>query len=209
MKKILVLILHGSMFQDRYNNVINTWGKDIDHIFYSDHQDIEKNIIKVSDRVDYKSNEEKHINVFKYLIDNKTDYDWFYFCDDDTFVNVSNLIEYAQEANDDLVHGSVLKSTWKKDPNLIYCSGGAGYLISKKILLEICNTIEVVGTGFADVTLGLKLRELNINTHDDFRFKSQYPAFYGITTDEYCKYISFHYIKEYDEMNKLFSSCKK
>ena len=43
--KILVSILHGSMFPSRYDNVIKTWGKDIDHIFYSDHEDLEKHTI--------------------------------------------------------------------------------------------------------------------------------------------------------------------
>ena len=206
--KILVSILHGSMNPDRYDNVIKTWGKDIDHIFYSDHEDLEKNIIVVSDKTHYFSNEEKHINALKYVNDNKPDYDWFFFCDDDTFVNVNNLIEYTKTANDAMVHGSVLKKTWPSDPHLVYCSGGAGYLISKKILSEVCKTIEVTNTGYSDVTLGYKLRDLNILSSDDFRFKSQTPSFFNLEINECCKYITFHYIKHFDEMDKLYNSCK-
>ena len=44
MKKILYVILHGSMNSSRYFNVKETWGKNVDCLFYSDHEDIEKNI---------------------------------------------------------------------------------------------------------------------------------------------------------------------
>jgi hypothetical protein len=206
--KILVSILHGSMFPSRYDNVIKTWGKDIDHIFYSDHEDLEKNIIRVSEKTHYHSNEEKHINALKYVNDNKPDYDWFFFCDDDTFVNVNNLIEYTKTANDAMVHGSVLKKTWPSDLNLVYCSGGAGYLISKKILSEVCKKIDVTNIGYSDVTLGYKLRDLGILSVDDFRFKSQNPSFYNLKINECCDYITFHYIKHFDEMDKLYNSCK-
>ena len=50
-----------------------------------------KKIIKVSDDFTYSSNEPKHVNVIKYLIENDYQYEWFFFCDDDTFVNTKNL----------------------------------------------------------------------------------------------------------------------
>ena len=79
MKKILYVVLHGSVKSERYYNVKETWGKDIDILFYSDYEDVDKKIIKVSDRTDYGSNEEKHVNVIHYLSENNNDYEWFFF----------------------------------------------------------------------------------------------------------------------------------
>ena len=139
MKKILYVILHGSTNPDRYFNVKETWGKDVDCIFYSDHEDKEKNIIKVSDRTDYHSNEDKHVNVIKYLGENINNYEWFFFCDDDTFVNTKKLEELSDNFDKNKVHGQMLKTDNSNgiplpSPILEYCSGGAGYLIHNKIL---------------------------------------------------------------------------
>ena len=93
MKKILYVILHTCTRPERYEAVVNTWGKDVDFIFYADCDDEEKKIIKVSDDTSYSSNEAKHVNVIKYLFDNDYQYEWFFFCDDDTFVNTKKLEE--------------------------------------------------------------------------------------------------------------------
>ena len=74
MINILYCVLHGSVHPDRYNNVINSWGKDQNLLFYSDTEDPDKNIVKVTDRTDYHSNEEKNVNVFKRIFSD--DIDW-------------------------------------------------------------------------------------------------------------------------------------
>ena len=91
MKKILYVILHTCTRPDRYDGVVNSWGKDVDFLFYSDCDNEDKKIVKVSDNSSYSSNEPKHINVIKYLVENNYQYEWFFFCDDDTFVNTKNL----------------------------------------------------------------------------------------------------------------------
>jgi hypothetical protein len=70
MKKILYVILHTCTRPDRHDGIVNSWGKDVDYIFYADCDNEEKKIIKVSDDSSYSSNEPKHINVIKYLIEN-------------------------------------------------------------------------------------------------------------------------------------------
>ena len=45
MKKILYLLLHTQKHGDRYNNCVNTWLQGQDYLFYSDHEELEKNII--------------------------------------------------------------------------------------------------------------------------------------------------------------------
>ena len=55
--------MHTQNQNERYDNVMNTWGGDVDCIFYSDHEDFDKNIIKSSNDSSYKSNEEKFCNI--------------------------------------------------------------------------------------------------------------------------------------------------
>ena len=92
------------MNPQRYINVTETWGKNVDFFFYSDHEDFDKKIIKVSDRTDYQSNEEKHINIIQYVADNIKGYDWYFFCDDDTFVNTKKLESFVIDLDKSCVH---------------------------------------------------------------------------------------------------------
>lgn len=80
MKKILYVILHGESNKQRYFNVKDTWGANSDLLFYGDYNDKLEDVIKVSDDKSYNSNEEKHVNVFKYLSQNpEYNYEWFFF----------------------------------------------------------------------------------------------------------------------------------
>jgi hypothetical protein len=202
MKKILYVILHGSINKERYYNIKETWGSNVDTLFYSDYEELDKNIIKVSNRNDYHSNEEKHINVLKFVNDNIKDYEWFFFCDDDTFVNTKKLETNLEIFNKNSVNGSVI-NCWPSDWNLNYCSGGAGYLIHHELLNTITKNIKILNTGYSDVTLGLHLKDLNIEVIDYNLFRSQSPTSFNYSDYEIKNFISFHYIKTKEEMNSL------
>jgi len=207
MKKILYVLLHGSMNPNRYYNVKETWGKDVDCLFYSDHEDSEKNIIKVSNRTDYHSNEEKHINSIHYVSNNIKDYEWFFFCDDDTFVNTKKLENLLGTFDKNSIHGSLLNDGhWPGDRTLNFCSGGAGYLIHHELLNTIDKNLSILNTGCSDVTLGICLRNLGIDSVNHEFFKSQPPYFFNIPIDETKNYITFHYIKTMDDMKNLLSN---
>lgn len=194
------------MNPQRYTNVVDTWGKNVDFLFYSDHEDIDKKIIKVSDRTDYQSNEEKHINIIQYVSDNITGYDWYFFCDDDTFVNTKKLESFVVDLDKNCVHGSLLPGTWSNDKSLNYCSGGAGYLLHTDTIKLIRPNVRSFSTGFADVTLGLILREMNIKSINYHLFCSQPPEYINVPVTEVKNYISFHYIKTYEKMTELFNN---
>jgi hypothetical protein len=207
MKKILYVILHGSIYHDRYFNVKETWGKEVDCLFYSDYEDLEKNIIKVSDRTDYSSNEEKHVNVIHYISNHIKDYEWFFFCDDDTFVNTKKLEGSLSMFNSDSVHGAVLnQGHWVKDTTLNYCSGGAGYLIHHSLLKLINENISFLNTGYSDVTLGLCIRKLGVKLNNHDFFSTQPPEIAKIPIEETKNYITFHYIKTMDDMKNLLNN---
>lgn len=207
MKTILYVLLHGSMNPNRYINIKETWGKNVDCLFYSDHEDKEKNIIKVSNRTDYHSNEEKHINSLHYVSNNIKDYEWFFFCDDDTFVNTKKLEDILHTFDKDSIHGSLLdEGNWPGDRSLNFCSGGAGYLIHSELLNEIIQHVSILNTGCADVTLGLCLRNLGVKSINHDFFKSQPPSFFNIPIDETKNYITFHYIKTMGDMKQLLEN---
>jgi hypothetical protein len=205
MKKILYVILHGSVNKNRYFNVMDTWGKYVDCLFYSDHEDKEKNIIKVSDRKDYWGLEEKHINMFKILSAEYLNYDWYFFCDDDTFVNTKKMTEFLDECDTNCVYGCLI-NCYPNMKDLFYHSGGAGVLIHRKILDIVSKNINTKNTNFADVTLGIFLKENKITMKHDDRFHSEMPFSYGLKFNDAANNITFHHIKTKEEMVNLMNN---
>jgi len=218
--KILFILLHGSMMPDRHNNVMSTWGKDVNILFYSDHEDKENKIYKVSDRTDYHSNEDKHVGAWKLIHKRKlyNKFDWFYFCDDDTFVNYKLLDSEIENFDKRKITGHVLNGTWPFDKSLNYCSGGAGYLAHKSRVQFISKRLELKDTGYSDVTLGLFCRDHGIEFFHDDRFNpndeegkiregyvTTDPRYKNITNPE--KFFSHHYVKTHEKMNKLYELC--
>jgi hypothetical protein len=207
MKKILYVILHTCTRPDRYDGIVNSWGQDVDFIFYADCDNEDKKIVKVSDDSTYSSNEPKHVNVIKYLIENDYQYEWFFFCDDDTFVNTKNLESKIESFNKEKISGYILHNTWARDKELIYCSGGAGYLIHKSVLSKISETIKMTGSGYSDVSLGICARDLGIEFENYDEFKSQSPEYYEVELSLIKDNFTFHYVDS-DVMNELYLILK-
>jgi hypothetical protein len=198
---ILYAVLHGQSSSNRYENIIETWGKNKNIIFYSDHEDLDKNIYKVSNRTDYASAEEKHLNSLILLTEKFSSYDWFFFCDDDTFVNTEKL--ESTIFDEKYIHGYVITGQWPHDTTLPFCSGGAGYLIHKKNLLKMVENIYVPNTGTSDVSFGYIAKKSNLEFLNNNKFRSQHPSFFNIKDNEIKNYITFHYIKTKEHQIQL------
>lgn len=203
--KILALILHGQKSSQRFENISKTWGQEIDFLFYSDHNSFKT--IKVTDRNDYASAELKQINIINDLPKEYLDYDWYLFCDDDTFINTKLLLFTIDSFNPEEVTGQLIQC-WQPDQTLCYLSGGAGFLMSNKILKSIKGRIPNYNSGYSDVTMGLFYRENNIKIKHSELFMSQNPEFYNVSDNNISKFISFHYIKDYETMRKMHEICK-
>jgi Fringe-like len=203
MKKILYVILHTCTRPERYDGVVNSWAKDVDFLFYADCDNEDKKIVKVSDDSTYSSNEPKHVNVIKYLVEKKYQYEWFFFCDDDTFVNTKNLEQNLDYFDKNKISGSVLKGTWEKDRTLEYCSGGAGYLIDKTLLVKISESIKNCGSGYSDVSLGVCAKETGIEFCDYEKFNSQKPEYYKRDIHTIKDMFTYHYVNS-DTMIEMY-----
>jgi hypothetical protein len=142
--KILCCILHTEKQPEQYEAIEKTWGSRIDHMYYSDHEDISKDIVKVSDKSDHRSCVEKNAKVFKILVndDRYNHYDYYFFVDNDTYVNTSKLKSsiVKGEFNEDKIYGH----TWRDKDGGNWLMGGAGFLMNRKVLkkFEDCEIIE-------------------------------------------------------------------
>lgn len=221
MKNVICFVNTTKKHIDRIENITKTWAEKIDTVFYSDHQDPGNNVIKVSNRDDYASGEEKQINILNRLSDltdgddnNLLDvYDWVFFVDDDTFINVENLEKYLDSFDEDKVYGSIFDSV-KDSENPMYVnkvipleakfpSGGAGFLVSTSVIKDI-KDFSNYHTICGDVSAGLNFHFNQVEQVDSKLFNSQNPEFYGHSEDEIKEMISYHYIKTFEEMSQLF-----
>jgi hypothetical protein len=206
MKKILYLILHTNKQSDRYYHLVDTWLSGKDFIFYSDHEDLDNNIIKVTDNDSYHSNEPKFVSVVNNLPEKYLDYEWYFFVDNDTFVNTKKLESMLDTFDTNVLHGQRIYC-WPKDKSMPYLSGGAGMLVHHTKYQHMRENFRNYSTGYSDVSLGYYMKEYGIECVDDGVFWSQPPSFYNIELTDVKNYISFHYIKDKQEMVRLYKSC--
>lgn len=130
------------------------------------------------------------------------EYDWYLFCDNDTFVNHSYLSSCLSSFDPQKIYGQQI-FCWQKDISLGYLSGGAGILMSHKSLLHAIDNFKSANVGYSDVSFGLYLRDNRIEIINDKRFHSQPPKYYFIKDGDTHKYFTFHYIVDNNYMQKL------
>lgn len=225
MEKILYCIKTTKLYENRVNTIFNTWLTGIDdYIFYSEHEDESKNIIKVCEDGTYGGLEIKGLNFFNLIKTIETDkgenilncYDWLFLVDDDTFVNVKNLNTFAKTADKNKAYGQIF--TFEKDSgnpmfrspgfdkSTRWYSGGAGILISSESLKKVDN-YKNFNTNHDDVSIGINLTKNGIELIDSDLFNSEPPEVWGEVDEDIIKKITYHHLTE-DRMYKLYSIVK-
>jgi hypothetical protein len=187
---------------------MNTWGGNAkDMLFYSDYtkSNVRVPVIKVSSDRSYGSNEIKHVNIINQLLAAELEYDWYYFGDDDTFVNTDLLFSELPSFDRQKTYGQIIYC-WPKDSNLGYFSGGAGWLISNEIM-PLLRPVINHKTGYSDVTLGINMKDRGIPMVDDCRFKSQLPWHYGMPNEDVKNFITFHGAISSIDMHTLYNAA--
>jgi hypothetical protein len=190
----------------RQIHVKDTWLKHVESYMFSSDADNDDNV-KLSNRNDYSSNEEKQINSLYYVYEKKPAYDWYFFCDDDSFVNVNNLDSFISDNNTLGSFGQILKGdlTWMNHPEdkFNYYSGGAGFCISRYTLEKIINYKIPYTTTYCDLSTGFLFKYADHELNDSGLSFSQKPSFYNHDLEQIQKAISYHYVKD-GEMYDLY-----
>ena len=205
MKQIQINVLTSKNTFERIEYAKKTWLLDnsqVDIIYYSDFSDENNNIIKVSDDSTYRGCEERVVERLKQIKNNNI-YNWYFFVDDDTYVNIINLNKFIDNCDKNIVYGRKCNG-WG---NLNYAQGGAGILISKENFDNISfNTIYKRGSGYSDVIFGQIIEDNNIKTeyyeeYNTLFHERQYEEYhnkYGCQR----KCITFHQVKTLEDFSK-------
>lgn len=204
----------------RVQSIRDTWGKNQDVVFLSD-INISPDIIGFDYlRKGYENIWMKYAEILK----NWTDftYDWYFFTDDDTFVNVKNINNLLTNYSvDDKICIGVLgvlnADATDRDGNytgfplhtikgnqtelpLTYASGGAGFILSVesiKIINKYLNTVQDVPRCYnSDVTIGFWIRNCGIKTINTEGFWWTNPTELQHDVDMIRKSYTYHYVDE-------------
>jgi len=217
MNDVICFVLTSINLPDRIKRIENTWAKNIPTVFYSDHEDEHRNIVKVSDRNDYVDAEEKQINVVNQirggLKNVLNEYKWICFCDDDTFINTRVVFEELPYFNELCVYGSIVE--YDANPSnqiyrnvqipirLKYPSGGAGYFVSTS-LLKVSGNFKNYDTGFGDVSMGMNFHHKRVPSVNHPLFCSTSPALHFHNDDVIVTKLTYHNIRTDSEMEHLY-----
>ena len=131
-------------------------------------------------------------NAFQYVYNNHyEDYDWFVKADDDTFMIVENLRYFLKDfdTNKPIFFGH--PQAIKKYPNLVYFSGGAGYVLSKEALKSFVETglkdpklCSQDAGGAEDIEMGKCMENLGVEAGDS-RDPEGRPRFFPFITERH------------------------
>ena len=175
--KILYIILTCEKYlNSRCDFVRRTWLRDLEesdgYLFLSSVEDASRNIVGYNTNDTYEYATMKFVELFKnYAIG---DYDYVFFCDDDTFVRTERLkSKIAELGNFDcygrigrVEYNPVLVGNNKNYFPITYPSGGAGFLITKEIFLKLKDYISLSDHPVylnTDVSFGAWFSDINVN----------------------------------------------
>jgi len=138
---------------------------------------------------------------------NITDYDWYVFIDDDTYMNTPNLNLFLDNYDSSQLFyiGSKRFDQW----NVKYMSGGAGFCLSKPLYAKLADYVrskseysELYFNYNGDVTLGSWVSNIPDVIHvDDDKFSASKH-----NNDEQLNgFISFHYLKTKEEFDFYYN----
>jgi hypothetical protein len=154
---------------DRVDSCLKTWLSPLNYVIITDKLTGIANELSMSDNDKYNSNEEKTVNFINYVQAHPNDFneDWFVFIDDDAILNSALFESIMPYLDKNVVYGTQMKGSYKKEPELNYPSGGCGYFISPE-LIKKCKPMTAKGYGFEDVCIGKWLEENRVKIHDKY-----------------------------------------
>ena len=210
--KMIFGIMETHKTRDLTEFSLKSWIKDRDvYIFTDKNNEKDNRFVKITDRDDYKSNTIKNIFGLKYMFEKCKNYDFYIFMDNDTYMNFYNLeLFLSDKNNNDMVSYGLVINNWDLDRTLYYLSGGSGFILTNKTMSELYNKLEKNENDFkenyhyyADVTMGVHMKNSEIKLINSDLFHGQPPEFYNLSEVDIKKSISFHYLNTIDKMKKI------
>jgi hypothetical protein len=230
MKTKFITITCEKYHENRVQSIRETWGKKQDVVFLSD-LNISPDIIGFEYlQRGYENIWMKYVEMLKSWTD--FNYDWYFFTDDDTFVNIDNINSLLSEYNtNDMVcigivgalnadctdkdgqHTGFPRHTIRgKDTSLplIYVGGGAGFILSKTSFESICeyiknlNQCDIPGSYSSDVTFGFWMRNCGIKVVNVPGFWWTNPKELNHDVEKIKSSFTYHYIDS-DYMREIFN----
>lgn len=226
--KIKYIVITCEKYHDtRVKSVRETWGNEENITFLSD-KTIGDDIVGFDYLI--KGYENIWMKLYEFLKKNTDfDQDWYFFTDDDTFVNKKNtnslLDGYNPESLLCLGHvgalnadatdldgnftGFPLHTIMGKNTELPirYVSGGAGFILSRSSMKSICNYLntleqyQVPRSYNSDVTFGFWMRNCGIVIKDIFGFWWTNPKELNHDIDVVKSSYTYHYISDSEMFN--------
>ena len=207
----------------RVESVRHTWGKNENIKFLTDSESILIDVVGYNTPQNYQGIQDKYQSFFKNY--DFTKFDYFFFTDDDTFVNKKNLSKLDLPDKNQLfaivrllclnpdatdmwgnytgTNVSIIKGDRATLP-LYYPSGGSGFILSQAACMSVqehlknCN--DIPWSRFSDVSLGFWLRNCNVKLipNNDFWWDI-HDKLISNTWEKYesdKNVITFHYVNE-------------
>jgi hypothetical protein len=192
MKICYIILTCEKYIPTRCEAVRKTWLKHVEHYYFlSSVPNPSQNILGWNTPDDYDSCSLKYIEFFK----NETlDYDWYVFCDDDTFVFPDRISDYLKQLNPNESFYIGYEFPGMKPPGGL--SGGAGFVLSRESYSKLCEHVRgsknIWVSTYTDVSMRIWLLERmqGVKKIVDYRF---HPS--KCTSDmEFRTAFTFHYV---------------
>ncbi len=209
--RLFALILSSHKFPLEEQAIEETWAREFDDYVFATDETSGLRRIKFSEFDGHPSCMDKRCNGLIWTIDNRRDFDYYFTCDQDTFVNIDALRRFCalQNKNKFAIYGKYKDGheigSYAADTTLAYCSGGHGILFNRSVfpmfrerLKYYVDNQDKTNLSFDDVAIGLICRELDIGLNGRESFIDQFHPIENING------ITAHYIsgdkqREYHE----------
>lgn len=225
-KTLFVVLTCDNYVGTRVDTIKNTWGKDANVIFLAD-TPINDTIIGYHTPQNYDGIQNKYISFFTRY--DFTKYDYYFFVDDDTFVNLKNYDifnlptkEYFslqvtglldQNLND--LHGNYTGYPIHKIRGqgtylpLYHPSGGAGFVLNKNSVIRIqdylnrTHPMDIPISGHSDVTIAFWMRNCEIEIVNCDKLNYDSPWSLGHDENKMKEALTYHYVSQ-EKMRYLY-----
>lgn len=206
---VIFCILSCRSYAHRQSAQIATWLQGQPHVYLSDTES--ETSVRLTDVQGYASNELKALAAPLWLIHNRPGYPYYFFCDDDTYVNVHKVNALLSDLPQSCGYGHVLSREsdpqnpcWQRFPALnCYLSGGAGYILPAQVLHALAvSTYRPPTTGYGDLSLGHCFQALGTPLVNISGFHKDRPGAYGHSPFQIADAYTYHYITP-EEMARL------